>query len=193
MRETRRRRWLRMIDNPDAPGVATQQMGDYAVVVGDDWWHSESPEHVAIYRQPGWQPDQYDANPTVHVLTLRLLRAGGHGRLAHVVKTLGPNRAGRPMPGLLGFMRRPHLLVVLHAVDLAHTAKRSPGWPRLTLDEHARGVIERGGWRDIDRCYPETDAPCGPRWRARYSDATEAYRRLFGGAIRTPPLKEHTP
>lgn len=123
---------------------------------------------------PHRDPDLYDAaGMDPFRLTLRLLRAGGYHDLATIVATIGPNRRMCPIPGLYGFMARPHVLVVLHAVDLAHTALHTPDWQHvcdaMALEERATLTIDHGGWRNMPR---------GCQWDDAYARAVTYYRDL---------------
>lgn len=128
-------------------------------------WHKGAT--FGRLEDPHRDTDRYDAaGMDPFRLTLRLLRAVGHHDLATVVATIGPNGNMHPSPGLYGFMARPHLLVVLHAVDLAHTALHTEGWPVSPLEDAATFVTDHGLWSHM---------PAGTMWDDAYARAVTYY------------------
>lgn len=135
-------------------------------------WHQGSS--FGRLEDPTRAHDRYDkAGVDPFRLTIRLLRAGSYADLATIVDTIGPNHAMMPVPGLYGFLARPHLLVVLHAVELAHVALHTIGWDyiplELSLDERANLATDVGGWLDL---------PDGGRWDDGYERAVAYYRNI---------------
>ena len=88
-------------------------------------------------------------------------------RAAAALRVIGPNRAGDPMIGLLGFMSPGDCLALVKAADLAHKRAGTDGWrdDEWPLEQVARYVSECGGWRN----------PSG-KWADRVRDAITRYQ-----------------
>lgn len=59
---------------------------------------------------------------------------------------LGPNRAGDPPIGLLGWLPCDELVIACRAVDLAHRRAGTPGWAHDDIEAFARRVKNREFW-----------------------------------------------
>ena len=89
-------------------------------------------------------------------------------RAAAALRVLGPNSAGDPMIGLLGFMSPGDCIDLVKAADLAHRRLGSEGWREdgWTVEEVARYIAECGAWRNQRQ----------HSWRDRIADAVTRYQ-----------------
>ena len=85
-----------------------------------------------------------------------------------VLAVIGPNRAGDPMLGLLGFMDYDDRLDLVRAADLAHRRAGTDGWrdEGQTVEQMAEFISSAGGWRSP-----------GEKWRQQVAQALVAYRQ----------------
>lgn len=86
-------------------------------------------------------------------------------RVAATLEVIGPNRAGDPMIGLLGFMSGNDCTDLARAANLAHTQAGTDGWERMADRDRAVHIQMFGGWRNPSE-----------KWATRVSDAKIIYR-----------------
>ena len=101
---------------------------------------------------------------TTHDMTLAAL-SEVNPRAAAALRVMGPNRAGDPMVGLLGFMSGNDCIDLARAADLAHTRAGTDGWERMADRDRAVHIQMFGGWRN----------PSG-KWADRVRDAVTRYQ-----------------
>lgn len=98
-----------------------------------------------------------------------------HPAARAALEALGPNSAGDPPIGLLGFMYQHDRVGLCRAADMAHRHGGDAEWRTdgLTPDELADYIYESGSWRHAH----------ATRWRERYERAAEVYSAaVFGEA-----------
>lgn len=91
---------------------------------------------------------------SVHEMTLYLL-SEVNAPVRAALEELGPNRAGMPPIGMLGFMEFEDCHDLAKAADLAHMRNGTELWPHVgqaeRVEDLARAMQDHGSWRRIQQ------------------------------------------
>lgn len=83
---------------------------------------------------------------TPHEMTRMALMEGGHLRIVAALDAIGPNGAGDPPIGALGFMAPGDCEALCRAADLAHRHAATDGWEPMSIQARARFIARSGSW-----------------------------------------------